>query len=192
MLVLAGAAVPLAFASLAYACGVLATLHLDHSSVSSGASISAIGGNYSTSATASMVVLRFNSRNGGVLWSGRPDTNGTIHSTFTVPGVRAGYYLVDATQTTASGASVAGTPGRAVIRIGNPSSNTRRAAAALWPATGTGPGAGPNSTSASPALPGTATGSGALVAFVSAALLAGGILVLLDDRRRGLRGAPAV
>jgi hypothetical protein len=191
MLILAGVAVPLSFASLAYACGVLATLHFNHASTSPGASVSALGGNYSTAKTASLVVLRFNGRTGGVLWSGHPDANGSIHSTFTVPAVGPGYYLIFASQSTAAGVPVAGTPGRAVLRIGSPS-KARRAAAALWPSTGSGPGAGSHSTSASPGGPGRASGAGALVALASAALLAGGVLVLLGDRRRGRRSAAAV
>ncbi|HWF52511.1 MAG TPA: hypothetical protein VG294_17850 [Solirubrobacteraceae bacterium] len=191
MLILAGVAVPLSFASLAYACGVLATVHFNHASTSPGASISAIGGNYSTAKTASLVVLRFNGRAGTVLWSGHPDANGSIHSTFTVPSVGPGYYLIFASQTTATGAPVAGTPGRAVLRIGSPSS-ARRAAAALWPSNGSGPGASSHSTVANPGVPGRGSGAGTLIALASAVLLAGGVLVLLDDRRRGRHTTAAV
>lgn len=191
ILILAGAAVPLAFVSVAYACGVLATLHLNPRSAAPGASVSAVGGNYSSNPASSVVALRLNSRTGAVLWTGRPNTNGTIHPTFTAPTVSPGYYLIDATQTTATGASVAGTPGRAVLRIGNPS-QSKRAAAALWPSGSarSGPGS-PTASSVPTATPGPANG-GVLVALLSATLLAGGVLVLLDDRRRGRRSAPAV
>jgi hypothetical protein len=190
MLILAGVAVPLAFVSVAYACGILATLHLNRNAVSSGALVSGTGGNYNTSPKASVVVLRFNSRTGGVLWTGRPNANGTIFPTFTAPTVPAGYYLVDATQTSATGASVAGTPGRAVLRIGNPS-RTKHAVAALWPSAASGPSAGSHATSGS-TPGGLANGGEILVALLSASLLAGGVLVLRDDRRRGRRSAPAV
>ncbi|HWE13660.1 MAG TPA: hypothetical protein VG365_09120 [Solirubrobacteraceae bacterium] len=191
MLILAGVAVPLSFASLAYACGVLATVHVNHASTSPGASISAIGGNYSTAKTASLVVLRFNGRTGAVLWSGHPDANGSIHSTFTVPTVAPGYYLIFASQSTAAGTPVAGTPGRAVLRIGS-ASKARHAAAALWPSTGSGPGAGAHSTVANLGVAGRGSGAGTWVALASAVLLAGGVLTLLGDRRRGRRTTAAV
>src|SRR5258708_7383611 len=81
-LILAGAVVPLSVVSIAYACGVLATVHLNHGTAAPGATVSAIGGNYSTSPTATVVSLRFNSRYGSAIWTGRPDANGTIHATF--------------------------------------------------------------------------------------------------------------
>jgi hypothetical protein len=191
LLILAGVAVPLSIVSVAYACGVLATVHLNHTSAAPGASVSVLGGNYSAAATASPVALRFNSRYGSVLWSGRPDSNGSIHATFTVPNAAPGYYLIDATQTTATGASVAGTPGRAVLRIGNPS-KAKRAVVALWPTAGTGPGAGSHAISSAAPTAGPTTGQELLVALLSATLFTGGLLVLLGERRRGRRSAPAL
>ncbi|HWC87944.1 MAG TPA: hypothetical protein VG388_15530 [Solirubrobacteraceae bacterium] len=190
MLILAGVAVPLSVVSLAYACGILATVHLNHSAAAPGASISVIGGNYSSAASASAVTLRFNSRSGNVLWSGRPDSNGSIHATFTVPSASPGYYLIMGTQTTAAGASVAGTPGRAVLHIGG-ASKAKRGAVALWPSAGTGPGAGSHAISGTTLSTGPSTGTEMLVALASAALLGGGFLVLLGDRRRGRYSAPA-
>jgi hypothetical protein len=192
MLILAGAAVPLAIVSVAYGCGILATVHLNHSSVAAGSSVSALGGNYSSSATASAVTLRFNSRTGAALWTGRPDANGSIHATFTAPTVSSGYYVIDATQTTAAGAPVAGTPGRAVIHIGNASKGTRHAVVALWPSTGPGPAAGSHAAAGVSLSAGPTSVEEILVALLSASLLAGGLVVLAGDRRRGRGSAQAI
>ncbi len=187
MLILGGAALPLALVSLAYACGILATVHLNRSAVASGASVSGFGNNYSTKPKASAVVLHFNSRTGRALWTGRPDQNGNIALRFTAPRVRPGYYVVDATQTSATGAQVAGTPGRAVLRIGNPH---RHGAAAAWPIGTPGSGTGSYATSSGSGIAGLA-GSGVLVGSLSGVLLAGGALLLLGDRRRGQHSVPA-
>jgi hypothetical protein len=189
LLILAAVAVPLAVVSIAYACGVLATLHLSARSAAPGATILGIGHNYNTSPKASPVVLRFNSRNGPVLWSGRPNANGVISPSFTVPSVRSGYYVINAMQTNATGAIAAGTPGRAALRIGSGSS--AKGAAAPWPSGTPGSGAGSYS-SAGSSTPALSSGDGLLVGALSAGLLAGGALLLLGDRRRGRRSAPVV
>src|SRR3712207_7805617 len=41
--------------------------------------------NFNSAATASNVALRFNSRNGRVLWEGRADSAGQIRASFQVP-----------------------------------------------------------------------------------------------------------
>ncbi len=188
VLILAGAALPLALVSVSYACGVLATLHLNRSAVAPGASVSGFGNNYNTSPKASAVVLHFNSRTGRALWSGAPDQNGNIAPRFTALRVRPGYYVIDATQTSATGAPVAGTPGRAVLRIGHPH---RRGAAAAWPTGTPGSGTGSHATTSSGSGIGRLAGSGVLVSSLSGMLLAGGALLLLGDRRRRQPSVPA-
>ncbi len=184
LLVLAAVAVPLAVASAAWACGVLATLSLTPRHTHVGAVVSGFGDNFSTSPKASAVLLRFNNRSGPVLWSGRPNSNGTIAPTFTVPNVRPGYYLADATQTGPTGAQAAGTPGRAVLLIGNPAP-PRHGRSGAWPVA-SAPSPGGSGTGFS-GLPGP---DGTLVALLSAGLLAGGMGLLIGDRRRLQRSAP--
>lgn len=191
LLILAGAAVPLAFVSVAYACGILATLHFNNSSASPGGKVSGFGGNYNAAPKASLVVLHFNGRTGSVLWTGHPDLNGTILPSFNAPKVRPGYYLIDATQTTPTGAAAPGTPGRAVLRIGHPAKHKHASgAAAAWPAAP--PQSGVYSTSSGSNTTVFASTGGLLVALLSGSLLAGGVFLLLGDRRRGRSSAPAV
>lgn len=182
--ILTAAALPLAVVSVAYACGVLATLHLNRRAASPGATVSGFGGNYSAVPAASPVALHFNNRAGRVLWTGRPDLNGTILPSFAVPNARPGYYLIDATQTSPTGTQVVGTPGRAVIRIGNPK-HAGKAAAALWPTATSGSGGGSYATTSSNVT--SVAVPTVVVATLSGFLLAGGIVVLVGDRRRSRR-----
>jgi hypothetical protein len=179
LLVLAGIAVPLAIVSVAFACGRLATLHLQPNPVRQGGEVSGYGRNFSSAPTASEVTLRLNSRSGRVVWSGRPLPNGTIEPRFTMPNVRAGGYTILATQTLQSGAPAAGTPARASLRVGS----RRRASSSApgaWPAAGPPPGGGSGGGS------GFAIGweTGLLGALLSGALLGSGAFVLRGERRR--------
>jgi hypothetical protein len=108
-------AVPLVVAAAAFACGSLATLKLNRTTATPGAEVSAVGGNYSSSPQASPVQLRFNGRNGTLLWEGRPSSTGRIKATFTFPRARTGAYVILATQTAPDGRPVPGTPGRAPL-----------------------------------------------------------------------------
>ena len=161
-------AVPLAVASLAFACGRLATLKLDRASGRAGATVDAVGRNFNTNAAASPVALRFNSRNGRVLWEGRADQRGMVRATFTIPRARAGHYVIVATQEVAEGRPAAGTPGRAPLRVrGRTRSDS--AVAALPPSGGTTGSAGGGAPEAPMALAalllvGLATGAGGLMA----------------------------
>ncbi len=102
-------------ASAAFACQSLATLTVNPKSGPSGTQVTATGGNYSGSPTSSPVVIHLDTRTGPVLWSSSGPTS-TINASFAVNGP-VGYHALVATQYTASGAPVAGTPGRASFNI---------------------------------------------------------------------------
>lgn len=127
------AVLPLAAASAAWACGILATLKLDHTSASPGQAITATGVNYNTSAGASPVTLHLNSRHGAVLGTAVPNAGRQIATSFPVPaGLKPGWYVVLATQFTASGTPVAGTPGRTTLHVVGTTSHRRAVVAAPW------------------------------------------------------------
>ena len=165
-LITAAVALPLAVVATAFACANLATLKLDRGGVASGGDVTAYGRNFNSNAAASTVTIRFNSRNGRVLWEGRPLPNGKLTGTFKAPAVAAGQYVVLATQTGPDGRPAAGTPGRAALKIKGGSS----AAAVAPPAGGGGP--------TLPALP---VGIG--MALLMLGLAAGGITLLRGGRR---------
>lgn len=186
-LIVAAVAVPLAVVSVAFACGRLATLFVGPQRVAPGAEVSGFGRNYTAAPTASAVDIRFNRRSGPVLWSGRPAPNGEIRPAFAVPsGVKAGYYTLLAMQTTPTGAPSPGTPGRARIFIGTASQKRAvDSSAAVWASAPVGGGTGGGSGQTVPA------DVGVLAALLSAGLLAGGVALLRDDRRRRSPGTLA-
>ena len=114
-------AVPLIAASIAYACGALASLSVSSASADAGSTITGVGKGFSNShggaPSAEPVVIHFNSRTGPVLWSGRPDSNGVVEFSFTVPKVEPGSYTLIATQTNADGEPAPGTPARASFTV---------------------------------------------------------------------------
>lgn len=119
-------AVVVGIASAAYACAVLTTLELNRSKARPGATITATGGNYRQStetAPVTDVEIRLDSRTGRLLATATPTPDRRIEATFDVPKVKAGWHTVLATQYNAStGAPVAGTPGRAQLKIRRTSS----------------------------------------------------------------------
>lgn len=150
--VVAVLAVPLAIASLAFACARLATLKLDRAGGRPGAETNAVGVNFNNNAESSPVAIRFNSRNGRILWQGRADRRGRIKGSFKIPNARPGDYVIVATQQTAEGRPAAGTPGRAPLEIRGKKTSRKRSSstgAAPPPVGGTsgpqggGPSAGP-------------------------------------------------
>ena len=129
-----GAAVPLAVASVAWACGVLATLTIDTKVASPGQSISITGKNYANTVAggASPVTVRLKSRKGTVLTT-VPATAGRIADTFAIPASTSpGWYVVLATQSNADGTPKSGTPGRTTLRIQGSSSAGATPVAAPW------------------------------------------------------------
>jgi hypothetical protein len=169
-------AVPLAIASMAFACARLATLKLDRAGGTPGARVGAEGRNFSNDAASSPVALRLNSRRGPVLWEGRPNRRGRIRASFTIPSARAGHYVILATQQTAEGRPAAGTPARAPLRV---RSSSRSAAAAF---------AGPAPDGGGGGLPGAPA---ALVPLLLLAVGTGGAAVPIAASRRRRAGTPA-
>jgi hypothetical protein len=170
------AAIPLAVVATAFACGSLATLKLNRATAAAGDPVTARGGNFNSSRNASAVQIRFNGRNGRILWEGRPTANGRLTATFDAPAARPGYYVIVATQTGPDGRPAAGTPGRAPLRIrGAASSRASSAApAAPWAAP---PGGG------GPTAPPFALAAGGVLALV----LFTGVLALAHSARRRRR-----
>lgn len=129
-----GAALPLAVASAAWACGVLTTLTLDQKVATPGSLLTATGRNYSANATASTVTLRLQSRSGTVLTTVTPSADRKISKQFTLPAsLSPGWYVVLATQFNQNGSPVAGTPGRTTVRVqGAASAKDAQVAGAPW------------------------------------------------------------
>ena len=181
LLILAGAAVPLAIVSVAYACGRLVSLHVDPSTARAGAEVTGFGRNYNSTPRFGAVTVRFNSRTGPILWQGLPDELGRISPRFKVPRVRPGYYTIIATQYAADGTPAAGTPGRDVLRV----TRSRRAssesvAAAPWGSPGDRAG---GSGGAPAALDLSSFDAGTLgAALLMLALWSGGGFLLLSAR----------
>lgn len=165
-----GAALPLAVASVAWACGVLATLTLDTKVASPGQTITATGANWGTAAGQSAVTIRLKSRNGQLLATTPAQTGGRINETFALPAsLSPGWYVVIANQFNANGTAKTGTPGRATIRVqGAAGARDAAIAPAPWGA----------STPSGPAASAADTGgSGSLLAIILAATLSLTMLV---------------
>jgi len=127
-----GAALPLGIASVAWACGVLATLSVDTKVAAPGQTITLTGKNYGTAASgASPISIRLKSRNGTVLTQIPAPTGTAISATFAVPAnTSPGWYVLLATQNTASGVPKTGTPGRTTVRVQGAAQST--VAGAPW------------------------------------------------------------
>jgi len=114
-------AVPLVAASIAYACGALASISVSTSSGDPGATVNGVGTGFSNShggaPSSEPVVLHLETRSGPVLWSGRPDASGRIEFSFVVPQVDPGPYALIATQNNADGVPAPGTPARASFTV---------------------------------------------------------------------------
>lgn len=159
--------IPLAIVATAFACANLASAKLNRAAASPGTTVSFMGRNFNSNAAASPVSIRWNGRGGEVLATARPSRTGKVSTTFRVPNVRPGYYIVVATQTGPNGRPASGTPGRAPIRVARASSSSTVVVA---PAPTGGGTAGPQ------ALP---IGLG-----LSAFMLVGGLMTLAVRRRR--------
>ena len=159
--------IPLAVVATAFACANLASAKLNRAAASPGATVSFMGRNFNSNAAASPVSIRWNGRGGQVLATARPASTGKVSTTFTVPNVKSGYYVIVATQTGPNGRPASGTPGRAPLRV-----TARRSSSTVVvaPAPTGGGTAGPQ------ALP---VGLG-----LSAFMLVGGLMTLAVRRRR--------
>lgn len=174
-----GAALPLAVASVAWACGVLATVTLDKKVASPGQAVGITGKNYANTTVggASPVTVRLQSRSGTVLTT-VPAVGGKITDTFTVPSnVSPGWYVVLATQNNANGTPKSGTPGRTTLRI----QGSAGATAAPWGSSN------PSGPAASQAPVGSGSGSPSplmilLASALSLTMLLGGWKLLRKSR----------
>ena len=114
-------AVPVLAASIAYACGALASVSVSPASGDVGTVVQGSGRNFSdahgSSPSAEPVYVRLGSRTGTILWEGRPDAAGSIQFAFTVPNVQPGSYTIVATQNNADGTPAGGTPARATFQV---------------------------------------------------------------------------
>lgn len=169
MFLIFAAALPLAATSIAWACGVLATAKLDKTVAAPGEAVTLTGNNYSTSATASAVTIRLNTRSGQVLGAPfAPDPSGRINSTFNLPAnLRSGWYVINVLQFNGNGTPKAGTPGRTTLRV----QGSAVAAATPW---GNSAPSGPSATQLT-----VDAGSGSLAPMLAAialslTMLAGG------------------
>ncbi|MGH9282550.1 MAG: IPT/TIG domain-containing protein, partial [Acidimicrobiales bacterium] len=113
--------VPLVVASFAYACTSLATLSVTPAEGTVGTTITGTGKNFiphgADRPSTEPVVVRFNSRTGTPLWSGRPDAGGNISFSFTVPDAAPGQHTIIATQNDANGNPASGTPARVAFTV---------------------------------------------------------------------------
>lgn len=117
-------AVVLALASAAYACAVLATLTVTPERARKGATVTGSGGNYRVNTdpsapTVSDVFITLDRRDAAPLTTVTPNPDRTIDFSFTIPNnVKPGWHVVLATQyNLADGSPVAGTPGRASLKV---------------------------------------------------------------------------
>lgn len=189
MILVFGAALPLAIASVAWACGVLASVSLDKKVASPGEAITISGKNFANTTVggASAVTVRLKSRTGTILTTAAT-TSRAFSDTFTVPATLSpGWYVVLGTQTKADGTPVAGTPGRTTLRIQGSATSSAVPAAAPWnSSTPSGPAASHTtvnggSTSPSPLMI-------LLAAALSLTMLAGGWTLL--SRKSRAAGQP--
>jgi len=109
-------AAPVIAASAAFACQSLTPAQVSPKSGPSGTTATVTANNFSTAASASDVTVRLDSRNGPVLWTGRPAANRSVTATVTV-NAPAGYHTLLVTQYAASGAPIAGSPARTSFQV---------------------------------------------------------------------------
>lgn len=140
LLLVFGAALPLAVASAAWACGVLATLSVDKKVVAPGETVTVTGRNWGTTGH-SAVSLRLKTRDGRVIATTTANPDRTIDSTFALPNnLSPGWYVLLGTQTnTTTGNPKTGTPGRTTLRIQGAAAKSSEVAGAPWSSNPSGP-----------------------------------------------------
>ena len=166
-----GAALPLAVVSAAWACGVLATASLDSGVAAPGQTVHLTGKNYSQAAP---VEIRLKSRTSAAIATAAVNSSNRIDTTFALPAsLSPGWYVVLVTQTV-NGVTKSGTPGRTSVRVQG--SKAADNVPAAWASSPSGPGG-----TSLPMLP------IALAMALSLAMLASG-WALVGRARRSVAG----
>lgn len=119
------AAVPLAIASVAYACQRITPMHANPQSGPAGSTVQVSGTNFSRESTSSDVAIRLDRRDGRVLASIPASslepvgtTTGKFSANVTIPAdVAIGNHILIATQTLGNGRPCIGCPGRANFEV---------------------------------------------------------------------------
>lgn len=110
-------AVPLAFASAAFACQALTSAYARPKSGPAGTVVTVTGGGYSS---AYDVQVRWDSKYAAPLATTRPNSSGAVSATITVPNSSVGTHTILITQKVLSGGvwvDKTGTPGRASFNV---------------------------------------------------------------------------
>jgi hypothetical protein len=175
------AVLPLAATSVAWACGILATLKLDTKVATPGQAVTATGRNYGTSGV-SDVTIRLKSRDGQVLATSTPLAGGVLNATFPLPtNLDPGWYVLLATQTNTNGTPKAGTPGRTTLRVQGTAGSGATPVASPWTSKPSGPAAESFSQGGGSPLPMV------LAIALSLTMLAGGWTLITRHGRSGSR-----
>lgn len=127
LLVVGVAAAVLMAGAAAYACTAFATLEFASSAEAPGAVVEGTGKGFRAShgqSPGGEVRVRWDRRDGAVLWAGPASEDGTVAFDFTVPDVPSGHYVIIATQSTTDRETgeetetpVYGTPGRQSFEV---------------------------------------------------------------------------
>lgn len=185
LLLVCAAIVPLAVASVAWACANLALVKLSQSVVAPGSAVAVTGKGYSGHGSTSNVgdtdvTLTLAGRKGTRLGTAAVDAGGRISETILIPNdVSPGWYTVTATQFTADGTPKPGMPGRARLRI-------QGSSAAVAAPIGSSTPAAPAGFSLAPAAQdgGGLSSQTLLLVGLSLTLLAAGWVLLAGRRNR--------
>ena len=160
---------PVALGSVAYACQSLTTLHVNPGTAAAGSTVQVFGKNYSSNVASSPILIRLDTRDGEIIGQFSPRSI-IDNQPVTIPAsVAAGAHILLATQTTATGNAVSGSPGRADIIITAARTTSQGSAASAAAATSGDPVAATPAaaTPASPAVAAVTPAADAAVATVA-------------------------
>jgi hypothetical protein len=147
---------PVALGSVAYACQSLATLHSNPRAVTAGQTITLFGKGYSSSGTSTAIEIHLDTRNGPVIGSFAPTS--VVNGPVTIPAsTSAGRHILVATQYTAAGNAVSGTPGRATVSVSVGAARTSSEGSAATAAADATDPAAATAADVTPATPAAAT-----------------------------------
>lgn len=129
VLVLGAMAAVVMAASVAFACAAITTLTLESGTAAAGSTVDGRGDAFRHGDGFENVVLSFESRDGQQLWTGPVAEDRTVQYSFTVPNVAPGHYALIATQLTADGKPVPGSPARTTLQVTAPAAASGAAVA---------------------------------------------------------------